>query len=421
MKTWKLGKAIAGTCLAFALTANLAVAETTIRVAYAAGPVKNLYEGLARRFMDTHPDIKVVLDPPAVDYDDLIQRTLRQRITNQLPDVSHQGLNQIKALAERGISVPLDDFIAKDPTWKNIGVPDSVTSFASYAGKTQALPFAISGPVLFYNADLVKKAGGDPDNLPRDWDGILALGKKIDALGHGVHGLYVEYTNNSWSFQTLVGSFGGRMMSADERQIEFAGPAGMQAMTLLRRITLEGQQPAFGRDQARASFQSGTLGILFTASSALNSFEQSAAGKFRFVVGPIPVSSPNDRLPSGGNAIVMLTRDAAKQKAAWEYIKFAIGIQSQTEMAKATGYEPVNVAAMKDENGLAKFIKEHPNYSVAASRMPMMTGWFSFPGENNSRIIKAIEDNCYAVVMLKLQPEEALANMKKDVQALLPH
>ncbi|WMY11005.1 ABC transporter substrate-binding protein [Paraburkholderia phenoliruptrix] len=419
MKARKSCNAVDSAGLAFSPTENPPAAETTIRNSYASEPVKGLYEGLARRFMDAYPEIKIVLDPPPVDYDDLSQRTLRQS-SNELPDVSHQGLNQIRALAERGISVPLDGFIAKDPAWKSIGVPDSVTSFASYAGKTHALPFAISGPVLFYNADLVKKAGGDPDNLPRDWDGIIALGKKIDALGHGVRGLYVEYTSNSWSFQTLVGSFGGRMMSVDERQIEFDGPAGMQAMTLLRRVTREGQQPAFGRDQARAAFRSGTLGILFTASSLLNSFEQSAAGKFELTIGPFPVSSPNDRLPSGGNAMVMLTRDSAKQQAVWEYIKFAIGVDSQTETAKATGYEPVNTAAMKNMNGLGRFIKQHPGYSVAASRMPMMTGWFSFPGENNARIIEAIEDNCYAVVMLKLQPEEALSNMKNEVQALLP-
>ncbi|MEY9676963.1 extracellular solute-binding protein [Bradyrhizobium elkanii] len=394
--------------------------QATIRVCYAPASLRGLYEALARRFMEARPDIKVVLDSPAVDYDGLVQQTLRQNITKQLPDISHQGLNQIRPLADRGIAVPLDRFIAGDPVWNTIGVPQEVTSFASYGGKTCALPFAISVPVLFYNMDLVKKAGGDPDNLPDDWNGVIALGRKINALGEGTGGLYVEYTNNGWSFQTLVGAFGGRMMSEDETRITFDGPAGLQALQLLQRLGKEGQ-PGFERDQARQAFRAGKLGILFGASSALNGYQQSAAGNFRLKVGSLPVSSASDRLPAAGNGIVMLTDDPDRQKACWDYIKFAVGTAGQTIMVEATGYVPVNLAAISNPAGLGKFFDAHPEHRIASQRIAMMTGWFAFPGENNSRIIKAIEDHCYLVVSQKQDPAAALSSLVKDVDALLPH
>ncbi|TKV74027.1 ABC transporter substrate-binding protein [Bradyrhizobium elkanii] len=394
--------------------------QTTIRVSYASAPAKGLYQELARGFMEARPDIKVVLDSPAIDYDNLVQQTLRQNITRQLPDVSHQGLNQIRPLADRGIAVPLDSFIASDPDWEAIGVPETMTSLASYGGKTYALPFAISVPVLFYNADLVKKAGGDPDRLPSDWDGLIALGRKIAALGEGISGLYVEYTNNGWSFQTLVGSFGGRMMSEDDKKIAFDGPAGLQALQLLQRLGTEGQ-PAFNTDQARQAFRTGTLGILLTASSLLTGFQQSSAGNFVLKVGSLPVASPTAKLPAGGNGIVMLTDDPERQKAAWEYIKFAVGPAGQNVMVEATGYVPVNLAALNDPAGLGKFFDKHPEHRIATQRIAMMTGWFSFPGENNSKIIKTIEDHCYLVVSGKQNPAAALASLKTDVDALLPH
>lgn len=394
--------------------------QTTLRVSYAPASLKGLYEALARRFMDTRPDIKVVLDTPAIDYEDLVQQTLRQSITKQMPDVSHQGLNQIRPLVNRRIALPLDGFIAGDPTWKTIGVPDAMASLTSYDGKTYGLPLGISVPVLFYNADLVKKAGGDPNSLPDDWDGVIELGKKIGALGAGTSGFYVEYTNNGWSFQTLVGSFGGRMMSEDERKIEFDGAAGLQVLQLLRRFGSEGQ-PAFGTDQARQAFRAGTLGIIFTSSSALNGYQQSAAGKFELKVAPFPVSSANARLPAGGNGIVMLTDDPEKQKAAWEYIKFVVGPVGQNVMVQTTGYAPVNIAAVNDADGLGKFFEEHPKHRIANQRIPMMTGWYSFPGENNSKIIKIIEDHCYLAVAQKQDPATALLSLRKEVDALLPH
>ncbi|MGY4257882.1 multiple sugar transport system substrate-binding protein [Bradyrhizobium sp. USDA 4516] len=392
----------------------------TIRLSYASAPARGLYQSLAQGFMDARPDINVVLDSPAVDYDGLVQQTLRQNITKQLPDITHQGLNQIRPLADRGIAVPLDGFIAGDPAWNTIGVPDAVTSFARYSGKTYALPFAISVPVLFYNIDLVRRAGGDPDNLPQDWEGVIALGSKIAGLGEGTSGLYVEYTNNGWSFQTLVGAFGGRMMSEDETRIAFDGPAGLQALQLLQRLAREGQ-PALNTEQARQAFRAGTLGILFTASSLLTGFQQSAAGNFKLKVGSLPVASQTARLPAGGNGMAILTDDPDKQKACWDYIKFAAGPAGQTIMVEATGYVPVNQAAINDPGGLGRFFDRHPEHRIASQRISMMTGWFSFPGENNSRIIKTIEDHCYLVVSQKQDPAAALSSLRKDVDALLPH
>lgn len=397
----------------------VAYPETTIRVSYAPAPFKVLYEALSRRFMDMRPDIKVVLDPPVLNYDDLIQQTLRQGITKQMPDVSHQGLNQIRPLATRKIAVPLDDFIAGDQAWRTIGIPDSMSSLAYYLGKTYGLPFGISIPVLFYNADLVKQAGGDPNSLPTNWDGIIELGKKIDALGAGISGFYVEYANKGWSFQTLVGSLGGRIMSEDERKIEFDGPAGLQTLRLLQRFGREGQ-PAFGTEQARQAFRAGTLGIIFTSSSGLSGFQQSAAGKFELKVGQFPISSTNAKLPAGGNGIVMLTEDSKKQKAAWEYIKFAVGPVGQNVMVQTTSYAPVNIAAIKDPDGLGKFYEKHREYEIANQCLPLMTVWYSFPGENNSKIVKIIDDYCHVVVSQRLDPAIALSNLRKEVEALLP-
>ncbi|WP_038388917.1 twin-arginine translocation signal domain-containing protein, partial [Bradyrhizobium elkanii] len=61
-----------------------ALPQTTIRLSYASAPARGLYQSLAQRFMETRPDIRVVLDSPAVDYDGLVQQTLRQNITKQL-------------------------------------------------------------------------------------------------------------------------------------------------------------------------------------------------------------------------------------------------------------------------------------------------------------------------------------------------
>ncbi|SJM30220.1 extracellular solute-binding protein [Mesorhizobium delmotii] len=245
------------TCLALTgltfMMATTAAAETTLRVSYSPATYKELYQDLADRFMQIHPDTKVELEIGSDSYDTLVQQTIRASITGQMPDISYQGLNQIRTLVERKLPVPLDTFIQKEPDWESQGYSTAITNLAAYGGTTYGLPFGISLPVVFYNADLVKQAGGDPDKLPETWEDIIALSKKIDALGDDVSGLYVEYTNNSGSFQTFVGGFGGEMVTSDEASVAFDGDAGEKTMELLHRLGKEGQPP-FERNQARQAY-----------------------------------------------------------------------------------------------------------------------------------------------------------------------
>ena len=53
---------------------------------------------------------------------------------------------------------------------------------------------------------------------------------------------------------------------------------------------------------------------------------------------PLPViDAEKGRLPTGRNAAVKLTRDAARQEAAWKFIAFATGPRGQEFMTRGTG------------------------------------------------------------------------------------
>ena len=71
---------------------------------------------------------------------------------------------------------------------------------------------------MYYNADLVKKAGGDPDNPPKTWDEVIALGGKIKALGNGVDGIDFRWQGDDWMFSALLFGDGGKMLNDDERR-----------------------------------------------------------------------------------------------------------------------------------------------------------------------------------------------------------
>lgn len=96
--------------IAFAAMAlsTSAMADTTIVVQYPYGELfDGLHKQLAQDFEQANPDIKVKFRSNYENYEDATQKVMREAITNQLPDVSFQGLNRVLPLYERNIAVPL--------------------------------------------------------------------------------------------------------------------------------------------------------------------------------------------------------------------------------------------------------------------------------------------------------------------------
>ncbi len=117
---------------------------------------------------------------------------------------------------------------------------------------------------------------------------------------------------------------------------------------------------------------------------------------------------------------MMLAKDPARQKAAWEYIKFATGPVGATIMVKGTGYFPANAIPAKDPKMLGDFYAQNPNHRVAIGQLPSMTAWYAFPGENGLKITDVIKDHLQTVVNGSAKPADALKKMTSDTQALLP-
>src|SRR4051794_14644687 len=118
---------------AAALGASGARAETTtLSVLYAYPDVfRPLMVDLAERFQRANPDIKISFRAPAPEYEEALRVVLRESVTGSQPDVTMQGLNRIRAVAERNVATPLDQFIADDAAFKAQGVPPEALAAAT--------------------------------------------------------------------------------------------------------------------------------------------------------------------------------------------------------------------------------------------------------------------------------------------------
>lgn len=381
----------------------------------------SVFAQLKADFEKQHPDITVTYRAPYKEYEDAAQTALRQSISGDLADVSMQAINLQRLFVDRKIAVDVSPFIAAEKGWKEQGYSDAMMALGNFAGKQYGMAFAVSTPIVYYNIDLVKKAGGDPDNLPKTWDEIITLANKISALDKDTFGVFHSWTiTGNWMWQALVYSHGGAMLTPDEKKVAFNDANGQRAMAVMERLIKEAKMPDLAHEAARQAFFAGKMGIWTESTSLLRVADSSVGGKFQWKTGAFPVPGPNAKLPTGGNAALMFTKDPEKQKAAWEFMKFMTGPIGATYMVKGTGYLPPNALPADDPALLKPFYAEHPNHLTALKQAPYMTPWYAFPGENALKIISVIFDGLQTVADRSTPPQTALTNIAKDVQGLLP-
>jgi len=397
-----------------------AATEITVQYPYAKA-FAPVMANIKADFEKEYPQYQVKFLPAYKNYEDGAQTLLRQAVTKQLPDVSVQAINLQRTFVDRGLAVDLSTFAANEKDWAVRGYSKAMMNLGQFGGKQYGMAFAVSTPIVYFNEDLVVKAGGDPNSLPTNWADIIKLAKKIDALGDDVVGIFHTWNiTGNWLFQADIYSRGGHITTATEKQVTLNGPQGLASVKLLNDLVKECNMPNLTLKGSRQQFMSGKLGIWTYSTAMLSLADKYIAGRFKWNVGSYPLPGPNPKLPCGGNALLMFAQNNQKQQAAWEFMKFATGPIGATHMVKGTGYMPANTAAAKDPNLLGQFYATHPKHHTSLKQLPYMTQWYAFPGENSLKIISVIKNHLQSVVDQSVDPQKALNNMATDVQTLMP-
>ena len=282
---------------ALSLAAGLAHAETEVVVQY---PYAELFEGTHKRiieeFAKVRPDIKVTLRAAYDSYEEGTQKVLREAVTNQMPDVTFQGLNRIRVLVDKNIPAELDGYIAAEKDFDKQGFHQAMFDIGTASGKVYALPFAISLPIVYVNVDLAKKRAPIRPTC-RDVGRADRSRQKDQGARPDINGItYAWDITGNWLWQAPVFARGGTMLNADETKVAFNGPEGQFAIKTLARLVTEGGMPNLDQPAMRATFAAGKTGIHVTSTSDLNKTTQMIGGKFELKTHTFPdVVSPNGR------------------------------------------------------------------------------------------------------------------------------
>ena len=407
---------ILGLALSAAMAAAPAVAADTTLTVLHAWPHHATWQGeIARRFMEAHPDVKITFQAPSTDYAEGLVSVIRQEMAGEAPDVFMVGSHLLQNLVARGMVKPLDD-VAAGRDMAALGYTDAILKLTQVDGVQYGLPWTSSTPVMFYNKDLVTKAGGNPDAMPKTWDETIALAAKIQALGGGVTGMYYSLGDDDWMTQNLLATNGLAPVGGDGSEIAFATEGGREVVRTYRRFFDEGGQQPIADKAARQEMFAGKLGIYFNSTAAVRSFSREIGDRFAWSTAEMPVLKAGGGVASGGMAAVILTDDPARRAAAFDYLLFGTSPESQAYVVEQTGYMPSNEKAIET---LKPFYDANPSFATSARQIGRALPWFAWPGQNGVRISQAVLDDMTAVGNGAMTPDAASAAMAETIGPMM--
>lgn len=252
-----------------------------------------------------------------------------------------------------GLLMPLEDKIGdllKD-------VQPALVKSATKGGHVYGIPILPSWMIMFYNKDILSKAGLDPEKPPRTWDEFLAACKKVTKDGtYGFTTSWEQSYGASFSFLNWQKSAGGTQYTWDNGKLNFHfdSPESKKALEFMKTIYDSGVLAPGVVTQTQqdvtALFASGQVAFLHMwdmYSAYLNDPANSKIiGKIGWMA--FPGIDANKSAALNGHGIIGIPSSAKNVDAAVAFIKFVASKENTKRRSLEEFTNPVYVEQYSD-------------------------------------------------------------------------
>ncbi|HKS20554.1 MAG TPA: sn-glycerol-3-phosphate ABC transporter substrate-binding protein UgpB [Bradyrhizobium sp.] len=323
-------------------------------------------------------------------------------------------------MAARGAIYPVFELMRDEaePFSPSAYLPAVTGYYADVAGNMLSFPFNASTPILYYNKDLFRAAGLDPEAAPKTWPEVGAAAKRLRAAGAacGLTTSWPSWINvenfsayHNLPISTKANGFGGL-----DAELTFNNPVMVRHIAQLAEWQVTKVFDYSGRGQtAEPRFQKGECAI-FIGSSATRADIQ-ANSKFEVGYGMLPywpdvTGAPQNSIIGGATLWVLRDRPSSEYAGVAKFFAFLSKPEVQAAWHQNTGYLPVTRAAF-DLTRAQGFYDRTPGAAISIEQITLN------PPTEHSRGVRL---GSFVLVRDAIEDEMELAfSGKKSAQAAL--
>lgn len=282
----------------------------------------------------------------------------------------------------------------------------------------RGIAYVFSTPTLFYNADLFREAGLDPDSPPTTWEEVGVAARAI-AAQTDAGGLYVACIELDWCTQGILLSNGARVMSPDRTEITWASPEAIEVYEFWQQLVQDGAHVDLAGADALDAFAAGNLGIYLQTSAIQARLIDSADGVWELRSTGMPAFGDRPPVPvNSGAGLAIFSTDPIKQRAAWELLTYLTSEEAMQVIVTEMGYLPMRPGMMDDEAYLLNFERRDllvPNVEQLDDLEPSL----SFPGQNALQIRDLFLRSLELVLFNQADPATTFQQSQDDANRLV--
>lgn len=381
-------------------------------------PNRDVFQTLTDKFNKTHPHTHInalYIGQP----DQQLPKILTSIVGNAPPDILWNVPTIAGKLAEMQAIQPLEKWLDKSPLKAEI--EPSLFESMELGPHTWSVPLATNNAAVFYRPSLFQAAG--IKELPQNWEQLKQVARQLtrDTDGDGRsdrHGILLSLGKGEWTVFTwlpFMFSAGGELLAPNSptpaAQIE--SPGALAALELWRDLLKEGSAilSAPERGYELDNFIAGKVAMQITGPWTLAQLQQSGID---YAAMPVPALKRPAAVVGGENLFLMKT-SPERERAALEFLEYALGEEFQTAWALGTGYLPINLKSRQSKT-YQTFVEKTPVLRVFLEQMksarsrPIISG-YSRLSENLGRAIEA--------TLLGRSPQDALKEAQERLALTL--
>lgn len=326
-------------------------------------------------------------------------------------------------MIDLGSTVPLQPFVDRGDLELEHLV-DQVLAYYTIDGQLHSMPFNTSNAILYYNKDMFRDAGLDPERPPTTFSEFRDYAKKLTGNGKYGFGNYVY----GWYFEQLmavanaeyVNNGNGRLAPATAAT--FNSEAGVRIMQWLLDMLNDGTYLHVGRDgdALRAAFVTGQVAMRIGSTGGIASTLADIGDRFELGTAFLPAP---DGVEWGGVVIgggsIWMTKGFSKEEteAAWKFLRYLTSPEATAYWHVNTGYFPIDRRAYE----LPQVVELHAKMPQFRTAIQQLEASKVTPATQGAVIgvfpeaRAAVEEAMEMILLRRMTPQQALDMAAEEV------
>jgi len=358
---------------------------------------------------------EIVMKTDTVKYDNYYTKLTAALAAKTAPDVVVIHQHELINYVPNGVLTPLDDYL------KKAGVDLSTfeagpLSACKFNGKIYSVPMDVHPFIMYYNKDLLAKAGVTkvPGTLPELFAAAKAIQEKTGAIGiaaDNTTATYKAYTLTRM-FMSFLMQQGFTTLDASNKKANFNNEAGVKAYQAISDImNKNGLTPkGLDYDSSVADFKLGKAGFHFNGVWVTGAFEEQKDLNFGAV--QLPAFFGKFAALAGSHTFAVPVQNNPNEQTILGVMKFIDWMTNHGEMWAKAGHIPTRKTVIAKAE--FKSLPHRAEYADAVKNAfgpPSSVKW--------AEVNDAISDSLEESIALNKDTKTALAQMEQIVNAIL--